>query len=115
MVKGNQSTKPRDRKDYMRGYMRDKRAGQSTGAVLRTANKVANSLECIQTAKALLNVLARQIEKVEKTEAGDDLSRARTIGYIVSVALRAVETASLESRITALEDKGLTEGIIEES
>jgi len=92
---------PAKHRAYVRQWQREKRAGKSTG--LRV--KLANSPEEIRTASALLTVLAELIKEVIETPEGDVFIRARTAGYLISIGLRAVEVADLESRITNLENK----------
>ena len=86
-------------KAYQREWQRRRRAGE-TGKfkVLRVS-----SPEEIRTAHALLGLLADLIKQVLETKEGDTLIRARTAGYLITIGLRAVEMADLESRIAALE------------
>ncbi len=93
---------PARQAEYQRQWQRNKRAGDTTGfKVLRVS-----SPEEIKTANALLTVLTGLIKEVLDTEKGDVFMRARTAGYLISIGLRAVEVADIESRITALENRG---------
>ena len=90
---------PKKQKDYQREWQRHRRAGETIGfKVLRVG-----SPDEIKTANALLTVLAGLIKEVLETKEGDVFIRARTTGYLISIGLRAVEVADLESRLTNLE------------
>lgn len=93
---------PEKRRSYNRAYQRLRRAGQPTGSrgveVIRLSN-----LSQMETAGGLLTVLADQIRGVLETPEGDVFIRARTAGYLISIGLRAVETADLEARVVKLE------------
>ena len=92
------------RRNYNRDYQRLRRAGQSTTEhglkVLQPLNP-----EQTETAGGLLSVLGGLIGEVLTTDKGDIFMRARTAGYLISIGLKAVEVADLESRITNLENK----------
>ena len=94
------------RRSYNRDYQRLRRAGQPTGSrgieVIRPSNL---KVEQLQTAQGLLCILGNLIGEVLTTEKGDIFMRARTTGYLISIGLKAVEVADLESRITNLENK----------
>jgi len=92
---------PERQKEYQRQWQRSRRAGESRGfKVIRVS-----SPEEIRTANTLLTVLAGLIKEVLETKEGDVFMRSRTAGYLISIGLRAVEVADLESRITNLENK----------
>jgi len=89
-------------REYQRNYQRLRRAGQSPGnrglEVIR-----AVKLEQTRTAEGLLRILGGLIGDVLESEQGDVFMKARTVAYVVSVALRAVETSDLETRVSNLE------------
>jgi len=90
---------PGKRRDYIRNYQRARRTGlQPPG---KTPLPEGFRLE---TAKGILAELAEQMEAVKKDLEAGTLEKARTIGYLAGIALRAVETAGLEQRIEALEE-----------
>lgn len=66
-----------------------------------------SNLEQTETAKGLLRVLGGLIGDVLDSKQGDAFIKARTVAYVVSVALRAIETSDLEGRLTSLENKVL--------
>ena len=83
--------------EYQREWQRMKNAGTN-----KTPGRTLNPSD-IKTAQGLLDTLADTISEVVAAEA-DPLIRARCIGYLISIGLKAVETADLESRITKLEE-----------
>jgi len=92
---------PETQKAYQRQWQRQRRAGEpGRFKVLRVTTP-----EEIRTAHALLNVLGGQIKEVLETSEGDVFMRARTVGYLIGIALRAVEVADLEGRIKTLENQ----------
>jgi hypothetical protein len=86
-------------KEYQRQYQRNRRAGKPSSITLNRTS----SPEEIKTASALLFVLSNLIKEVLDTDKGDVFLRARTAGYLISIGLKAVETADLEARLTKLE------------
>jgi hypothetical protein len=94
---------PEKQKEYQRQWQRSRRAGETVGfKVLRVS-----SPEEIRTAQGLLGVLSGLIKEVLTTKQGDIFMRARTVGYLISIGLRAVEVADLEARLTNLENNVL--------
>lgn len=88
-------------KEYQRQWQRSRRAGKADRfKVLRASSPVE-----IRTAAALLAVLSSLIRDVLETKDGDVFIRSRTAGYLISIGLRAVETADLEARLERLEGK----------
>ena len=100
---------PEKRREYNRGYARLKRAGQPSGSRGVEVIRVSN-LEQTETARGLLRILGHLIGQILETGEGDVFMRSRTAGYLISIGLKAVEVADLESRITDLERK-VTGGI----
>ena len=91
---------PEKQKEYQRQWQRSRRAGDGTGfKVIRVS-----SPEEIRTANALLTVLSGLIKEVLETKEGDVFMRSRTAGYLISIGLKAVEVADLESRLANLEN-----------
>lgn len=95
---------PEKRRAYNREYQRMRRAGQPRGSrgieVLHPSN-----LQQTETARDLLLILGYLIGEVLRSKQGDAFIKARTVAYVVSVALRAIETSDLEARLTNLENK----------
>lgn len=57
----------------------------------------------IQTARDLLGLLEEQLNALRGDAALGTVERARSVGALAGVALRAIETADLEQRVEALE------------
>jgi hypothetical protein len=89
-------------REYQRNWQRDRRAGVPS-------KRVQSSTQDIRTAQGMLDVLTELLSQLMKAEA-DLFMKARTIAYVVSVGLRACETAELERRLNALEDRILRGG-----
>lgn len=90
---------PLKQKTYQRQWQRQRRLLTSGGS------KVLHEPENVKTAIGLLSVLAGLIREVLTDKEGDIYLKARTAGYLISIGLKAVETADLESRLTSLENK----------
>lgn len=95
---------PEKRRSYNREYQRLRRAGQPSGSRGVEVIRVSN-LEQTETARGLLRVLGELIGDVLNSKQGDAFIKARTVAYVVSVALRAIETSDLETRVSNLETK----------
>lgn len=90
---------PEKQRAYNREWMRMRRAGESGtpgGTPLPSEFRIS-------AAKDILNLLAEQIEAVKQDTQAGTLEKARCIGYLAGIALKAVEAAGLEARIEALE------------
>jgi hypothetical protein len=57
----------------------------------------------VQTARDVLELLEEQLNLLRADLGLGTVERARAIGSLAGVALRAVETADLEARLAALE------------
>ncbi len=88
---------------YQREYQRLRRAGQPPGA--RGIEAVRSSNHRTDTAVGLLGVLSHLIGQVLHTDEGDVFIRSRTCAYLISVGLKAIETAEFESRLNELEKR----------
>ena len=89
---------PEKQKEYQREWQRMKKAGESGKPSIRTLNP-----EDVRTAQGIRDMLSEVLAEVQAWK-GDTLQRARCIGYIAAIAIKAVETADLESRLAALEE-----------
>jgi hypothetical protein len=90
---------PEKRSQYAREYKRMQRAGEC-----QTPSQTLVPMPFrLKTAHDVLALLAEQVQAVrEESEAGT-LERARTIGYLAAIALKAIETGDLAARLEALE------------
>jgi len=94
-------------KDYQRSYQRQKRAGE-----VKPQKKKPLTHEDINTAAGVRDLLAATIAEVRAAEL-DTVVKARCIGYLAGVTLKAIETSSLEERIAALENNTFDESFLD--
>jgi len=90
---------PEKQKAYKREWMRMRRAGERGtpgGTLLPLPFRLT-------TAQDILALLAEQVEAVRQDPVAGALEKARCIGYLAGIALKAVEVADLSSRVEALE------------
>ncbi len=86
---------PEKQRDYQREYKRMQRAGSSQTLVPFSFR--------LKTAQDVLALIEEQVNAVrEEPEAGTP-EKARAIGYLASIALKAVEVADLSGGVEALE------------
>jgi hypothetical protein len=90
---------PERRREYQRDRARLRRAGR----VDNPAKVALPEPIRVQTARDVLELLAEQINLLRADLSLGTVERARTLGALAGVALRAVETADLEARLAALE------------
>jgi hypothetical protein len=89
---------PQKARDYQREYRRRQRAAVRAGTPVDTLPEVR-----VETAGDVLLLLEGQVEAVLADANVDSVMRARTVGYLCSVMLRAVEAKDLVARVEALE------------
>ena len=90
---------PERRREYQRDRARLRRAGRADNpAKVALPDPIR-----VQTARDVLELLAEQINLLRADLSLGTVERARTLGALAGVALRAVETADLEARLAALE------------
>jgi hypothetical protein len=97
---------PERRRAYDREYKRTHRRGPSKGGVRPARTPTSNPALAeirLATARDVLTLLEEEVNAVRGEPNVGVLERARTVGYLAGVALRAVEAADLESRLDALE------------
>lgn len=90
---------PQKQREYQREYKRGRRAGdcQTPGQTL-----LPSSFR-LKTAQDILALLSEQFDAVRADSEASTLEKARTIGFLAGVALRAVEAADTSARLEALE------------
>lgn len=87
-------------RNYQREYRRIRRGGD--GCTTPCTSLVPTEFR-LQTAQDVIDLLEEQVEAV-RAEAGiGALEKARTIGFLAGVALRAIEAGNLAARIEMLE------------
>jgi hypothetical protein len=95
---------PQRRQNYHREYARMRRGNRVCQTQNQTLRQTpATSEYHIRTAKQVLLLLEEQILQVRGCEDAGPLEKARTIGFLAGVALRAVEAADLAARVEAIE------------
>jgi hypothetical protein len=91
---------PDQAKDYQREYRRTRRAGDDCTTPGTTPVPLPFRL---QTAADVVALLQEQVEAVRTNKTAKTLEKARTIGYLAGIALRAIEAGNLAGRLEALE------------
>jgi hypothetical protein len=91
---------PSQARDYQRDYRRLRRAGDGCTTPVHPALPAGVRLKA---AADVLALLADQVEAVLEDRDIGTVERARTVGYLASVSLRAIEAGDLAARIEALE------------
>jgi hypothetical protein len=91
---------PEHARSYQREYRRIRRSGDPCATPCTSSVPIAFRL---QTAQDVIDLLEEQVEIIRaETEAGT-LEKARTIGFLAGVALKAIEAGNLAARIEMLE------------
>lgn len=90
---------PDKQRSYKREWARMDRAGES-GTPGGTNVPMPFRL---QTAQDVIDLLQEQVAAVRADEAAGTLEKARTVGYLAGIALKAIEAGNLAARIEALE------------
>jgi hypothetical protein len=89
---------PDRRRSYQREYQRLRRAG-----LHQTPSQTQLPLEFrLETARDVVDLIQDEIAAVLSADVRV-LERARTVGYLATIALRAIETADIEARLQAVE------------
>lgn len=89
---------PDRQREYQRNYQRQRRSGSTDGTCVDLDASVK-----VRTAADLLALLETVITEVREAEA-DVLAKARCIGYLATVTLKAIENSNLESRLNDIEE-----------
>ena len=90
---------PEKQRDYQREYKRMHRAGSS-----QTPGQTLVPLSFrLKTAQDVLGCLEEQLNLVRQEPEAGTLEKARAVGYLAGIALKAVEVADLSGRVEALE------------
>ena len=90
---------PGQQRDYQREYGRLRRAGAA-----QTPGQTAVPLPFrLKTAADVLALLEEQVSAVRAEGAASTLEKARVVGYLAGIALRAIEAGDLAARLEAVE------------
>ena len=87
-------------RDYQREYRRIRRGGDLCTTPCTSPVAVAFRL---QTAQDVIDLLQEQVEAVRSEKRAGTLEKARTIGYLTGIALRAIEAGNLAARVEMME------------
>src|SRR3712207_7663502 len=86
-------------RDYQREYQRLRRAGEC-----QTPGQTLVPLPFrLKTAADVLALLEEQVSAVRQDPLPGPLEKARVVGYLAGVALRAIEAGDLAARLEAVE------------
>lgn len=91
---------PQHARNYQRDYRRLRRGGDACTTPGTTPVPVEFRL---QTAQDVIDLLQEQVASVRAAKKAGILEKARTIGYLAGIALRAIETGNLAARLEMLE------------
>jgi hypothetical protein len=91
---------PEHARQYQRDYRRTRRAGDLCTTPCTSPVPAEFRL---QTAQDVIDLLQEQVALVRADEDAGTLEKARTVGFLAGVALRAIETGNLAARLEALE------------
>ena len=91
---------PERARDYQREYRRTRRAGDGCTSPGTSPLPLPFRL---QTASDVLALVEEQVEAVRFEEEAGTLEKARTVGFLAGVALKAIEAGNLAARVEMLE------------
>lgn len=92
-------TDPEKSRAYHREYKRLQRAGEC-----QTPGQTRLPAEFrVKTAQDVLDLLDEQVDAVRNEQEARTLEKARCIGYLAGVALKAIEAGDLAARLEAVE------------
>jgi hypothetical protein len=98
---------PEKRRAAVRESNRRRRAGGEGKPARKPRGGELPALEELRfrTAQDVVRLLNTEVEAVRGDAGLDTVNRARTVGYLAGLLLRAIETGDVEERIRALEAK----------
>lgn len=82
---------------------RRRRAAGDSGKPNRPTRPLIDAATRLRTAADVLILIEDQVNAVTGDQDLSTVERARTIGYLSGIALRAIEAADLASRVEAIE------------
>jgi hypothetical protein len=90
--------------DRARGYRREYRRGRRSGDPCTTPGTTHVPVAFrLKTAADVLALLEEQVSAVRADATAGTLEKARTLGYLATVSLKAIEAGDLAARLEALE------------
>ena len=87
-------------RNYQREYRRTRRAGDSCTTPCTSPLPLPYRL---QTAADVLALIEEEVEAVRSEAEAGTLEKARTVGFLAGVALKAIEAGNLAARVEMLE------------
>ncbi len=87
-------------RDYQREYRRLRRAGDECTTPVHPGVSLNFRL---QTAQDVIDLLQEQVAAVLSEHEAGTLVKARTVGYLAAIALKAIEAGNVVARLEALE------------
>jgi hypothetical protein len=91
---------PERARTYFRQYRRTRRGGNACSTPVHPAVSIEFRLE---TAGDVIALIENQVQAVLDDAAAGPLEKARCVGYLASVSLRAIECGNLAARLEAVE------------
>lgn len=91
---------PERARTYQREYRRTRRAGDP--CTTPCTSPVPSAFR-LQTAQDVIDLLEEQVELVRAAPDASALEKARAVGFLAGVALRAIEAGNVAARLEALE------------
>ena len=94
---------PDDKRAYQRDKMRERRAVERSQRRAARAVRAPQRAFTARQSADVRDLLVEQIDVVRQDVEASTVERARCIGYLAGVLLRAVEATGLLARVEALE------------
>lgn len=94
---------PEQRRTYHRHYKRHRRSGGAAGSCPTLGQTLLPSPFRVRTARDVLELLGGQVAAVLADPDVGTLERARTVGFLAGLLLKAVESADVAARLEAVE------------
>jgi hypothetical protein len=94
---------PAKKREWERNYRRLQRAGMTRSNTDLPRTLIKYPEVRIETARDYLGVINLMIDKVRSAPDATILERARAIGYLIGVGLKALEIGSFEDRLMQIE------------
>ena len=85
---------------YFRGYRRIRRGGDGCSTPV---HPVVSPEFRLETAGDVIALIENQVQAVLDDADAGALEKARTVGYLASISLKAIECGNLTARLEALE------------
>jgi hypothetical protein len=89
--------------DRLRAYHREYQRQYRAGDVKPCVNPALPAAFRLQTAQDVIDLLQEQVEAVRSEAEAGTLEKARAIGFLAGIALKAIEAGDVAARLEALE------------